>query len=96
VGSTPEQQALLADSVGLAVLVVLETLAPTKRVAFVLHDIFDLPFDEIAFIVDAPRPPHGSSPAAHDAEYRERPGFRCRSHPPASGRRRPPGCLTRR
>ncbi len=50
-GSDPEREALLADSVGLALLVVLETLTPAERVAFVLHDIFDLPFDEIAPIV---------------------------------------------
>ncbi len=47
----PEQETLLADSVGLAMLVVLETLAPPERVAFVLHDMFDLPFEEIAPIV---------------------------------------------
>ncbi|MGI8553321.1 MAG: RNA polymerase sigma factor SigJ [Dehalococcoidia bacterium] len=47
----PEQEALLADSVGLALLVVLETLAPAERLAFVLHDIFAVPFDEIAPIV---------------------------------------------
>ena len=46
-----EQEAELANSVGLALLVVLETLAPAERVAFVLHDVFDLPFDEIAPIV---------------------------------------------
>jgi RNA polymerase sigma-70 factor (ECF subfamily) len=48
----PEQEALLADSVGLALLVVLETLAPAERLAFVLHDMFAVPFDEIAPIVD--------------------------------------------
>ena len=53
----PEDEALLADSVGLAMLVVLETLAPAERLAFVLHDMFDLPFDEIAPIV-------GRSPTA--------------------------------
>lgn len=47
----PEQEALLADSVGLALLVVLQTLAPAERVAFVLHDMFDLSFDEIAEVV---------------------------------------------
>ncbi len=47
----PEHEALLADSVGLALLVVLETLAPAERLAFVLHDMFDLPFDQIAAIV---------------------------------------------
>ncbi|NVB85073.1 MAG: sigma-70 family RNA polymerase sigma factor [Kofleriaceae bacterium] len=50
-GASPEHQALLADGVGLALLVVLETLTPAERVAFVLHDIFDLSFDEIASIV---------------------------------------------
>jgi RNA polymerase sigma-70 factor (ECF subfamily) len=47
----PEREALLAESVGLALLVVLETLAPAERVAFVLHDVFSLSFDEIAPIV---------------------------------------------
>jgi RNA polymerase sigma factor (sigma-70 family) len=53
----PEHAALLADSVGLALLVVLETLAPLERLAFVLHDMFAVPFDQIAPIV-------GRSPAA--------------------------------
>jgi RNA polymerase sigma factor (sigma-70 family) len=48
----PEQQALLVDSVGLALLVVLETLAPAERLAFVLHDMFAVPFEDIAPIVD--------------------------------------------
>ena len=48
----PEQEALLADSVGIALLVVLDTLTPTERLAFVLHDIFAMPFDEIAPIVE--------------------------------------------
>jgi RNA polymerase sigma-70 factor, ECF subfamily len=56
-GVDPEQEALLADSVGLALLFVLETLAPPERLAFVLHDMFAMPFDEIAPIV-------GRSPAA--------------------------------
>jgi len=56
-GFEPEQEALLADSVGLALLVVLQTLAPAERVAFVLHDMFDLSFDEIGSVV-------GRSPAA--------------------------------
>jgi RNA polymerase sigma factor (sigma-70 family) len=51
-GIDPEHEALLADSVGLALLVVLETLSPPERLAFVLHDIFAVPFDEIAPIVD--------------------------------------------
>src|SRR6187200_2615877 len=50
--SDPESDAMLADSVGLALLVVLETLEPAERLAFVLHDIFDMPFAEIAPIVD--------------------------------------------
>jgi RNA polymerase sigma-70 factor (ECF subfamily) len=53
----PEQEALLANSVGLALLVMLERLTPAERLAFVLHDMFELPFDEIAPIV-------GRSPAA--------------------------------
>src|ERR1700677_3182211 len=51
-GTSPEHGALLADTVGLALLVVLETLAPAERVAFVLHDIFGMPFAEIAPIVE--------------------------------------------
>jgi RNA polymerase sigma factor (sigma-70 family) len=51
-GTDPEHEALLADSVGLALMVVLETLAPAERLAFVLHDMFAVPFDEIAPIVD--------------------------------------------
>jgi len=47
----PEQEALLADSIGLALLVVLDTLAPAERLAFVLHDVFAVPFEEIAPIV---------------------------------------------
>src|SRR6266404_4533640 len=56
-GPDPEHEALLAESVGLALLVVLETLAPAERLAFVLHDIFDMSFDEIGSIV-------GRTPAA--------------------------------
>ena len=56
-GVDPEDAALLADSVGLALQVVLDTLAPAERLAFVLHDMFDLPFDEIAPMV-------GRTPAA--------------------------------
>ena len=56
-GMDPEQEALLADSVGLALLVVLNTLNPAERLAFVLHDLFAVPFDEIAPIV-------GRSPTA--------------------------------
>jgi len=49
----PERDALLADSVGVALLVVLETLTPTERLAFVLHDTFDLSFEEIAAVIDS-------------------------------------------
>ena len=49
--SNPEQEALIADPVGLALLVVLETLAPHERLTFVLHDMFAVPSDEIASIV---------------------------------------------
>jgi RNA polymerase sigma factor (sigma-70 family) len=51
-GASPEHEVLLANTIGLALLVVLETLAPAERVAFVLHDIFDMPFEEIAPIVE--------------------------------------------
>ena len=51
-GVDPEHEALLADSVGLALLVVLETLSPAERLAFVLHDMFAVPFDEIAPMVE--------------------------------------------
>src|SRR2546427_945799 len=82
-GADPEREALLADSVGLALLVVLETLTPAERVAFVLHDMFDLPFDEIAPIVGrsptaarqlasrARRRVQGAD-AAHDADHTRR------------------------
>src|SRR6478752_7377207 len=51
-GTDPEHEAVLADSVGLALLVVLDTLTPAERLAFVLHDMFAVPFEEIAPIVD--------------------------------------------
>jgi len=51
-GSDPEHEALLADSVGLALLVVLDTLSPAERLSFVLHDMFAVPFEEIAAITD--------------------------------------------
>ena len=51
-GTDPEHEALLADSVGLALLVVLETLTPPERLAFVLHDMFGVPFEQIAPIVE--------------------------------------------
>jgi RNA polymerase sigma-70 factor (ECF subfamily) len=51
-GADPEHEAVLADSVGLALLVVLETLTPAERVAFVLHDLFAVPFDQIAELLE--------------------------------------------
>jgi RNA polymerase sigma factor (sigma-70 family) len=69
-GVEPEQEALLADSVGLALLVVLDTLAPAERLAFVLHDMFDIPFDEIAHIVD--RSPAAARQLASRARRRVR------------------------
>jgi RNA polymerase sigma-70 factor, ECF subfamily len=67
-GTDPEHEALLADSVGLALLVVLETLSPPERLAFVLHDIFAVPFDEIAPIVD--RSPEATRQLASRARRR--------------------------
>jgi RNA polymerase sigma-70 factor, ECF subfamily len=69
-GVDPEHEALLADSVGLALLVVLETLSPPERLAFVLHDIFGVPFDEIAPIVD--RSPEAARQLASRARRRVR------------------------
>jgi RNA polymerase sigma factor (sigma-70 family) len=66
----PEHEAVLADSVGLALLVVLETLSPPERLAFVLHDIFAMPFDEIAPIVD--RSPEAARQLASRARRRVR------------------------
>src|SRR5687767_3454937 len=66
----PEEEALLADSVGLALLVVLDSLSPAERLAFVLHDMFDLPFDEIAPMVD--RSPEAARQLASRARRRVR------------------------
>ncbi|MQA73424.1 MAG: sigma-70 family RNA polymerase sigma factor [Solirubrobacterales bacterium] len=66
----PEHEALLADSVGLALLVVLETLAPPERLAFVLHDMFGVPFEEVAPIVD--RSPAAARQLASRARRRVR------------------------
>jgi RNA polymerase sigma factor (sigma-70 family) len=67
-GTGPEHEALLADSVGLALLVVLDTLAPAERLAFVLHDMFALPFDEIAPIIE--RSPAATRKLASRARHR--------------------------
>src|ERR687894_2819380 len=69
-GTDPEHEALLADSVGLALLVVLETLNPAERLSFVLHDMFAVPFDEIAPIVD--RSPEAARQLASRARRRVR------------------------
>jgi RNA polymerase sigma factor (sigma-70 family) len=69
-GIDPEHEVLLADSVGLALLVVLETLSPPERLAFVLHDVFAVPFDEIAAIVD--RSPEAARQLASRARRRVR------------------------
>ncbi|HVW48103.1 MAG TPA: RNA polymerase sigma factor SigJ [Solirubrobacterales bacterium] len=69
-GTDPEHEALVADSVGLALLMVLETLGPAERLAFVLHDMFAVPFDEIAPIVD--RSPDAARQLASRARRRLR------------------------
>ena len=67
-GLDPEQEALLGDSIGLAMLVVLDSLTPAERVAFVMHDVFAVPFDEIAPIVG--RTPAAARPLASRARRR--------------------------
>ena len=69
-GTDPEHEAILADSVGLALLVVLETLSPPERLAFVLHDMFAVPFDEIAMILE--RSPEATRQLASRARRRVR------------------------
>ncbi|SEG94376.1 RNA polymerase sigma-70 factor, ECF subfamily [Nonomuraea solani] len=69
-GADPENETLMADSVGLALLVVLQTLEPTERLAFVLHDMFAVPFDEIAPIID--RTPAATRQIASRARRRVR------------------------
>src|SRR3954452_8305863 len=69
-GTDPEHEALLAHSVGLALLIVLETLTPAERLAFVLHDMFAVPFEEIAPIVE--RSPEATRQLASRARRRVR------------------------
>lgn len=76
----PASELQLAESVSSALLVVLETLAPVERVAFVLHDMFDLPFDEIARILDR------SEPATRQLASRARRRIQRRERGPESGR----------
>jgi RNA polymerase sigma factor (sigma-70 family) len=84
-GVDPEQEALLADSVGLALLVMLDRLNPAERLAFVLHDLFDLSFDEIASILERSPRRRDSSPAVRAGVFVERPSLPMLSLP-ASGR----------
>ncbi len=84
-GLSPEDEALLADSVGLALQVVLDTLAPAERLAFVLHDMFSVPFDEIAPIVG--RPAAAARQLASRARRRVR-GAEVPAPEPAIGRQR--------
>jgi RNA polymerase sigma-70 factor (ECF subfamily) len=70
VGADPEHEALLADAVGMALQVVLGTLSPAERLAFVLHDMFAVPFDEIAAMVD--RSPQATRQLASRARRRVR------------------------
>jgi RNA polymerase sigma factor (sigma-70 family) len=91
--SDPEEEALLAESIGLALLVVLDTLSPAERVAFVLHDMFGVPFEEIAPIVGRKRRRPAGWRAARAAACKGRtraprragsgtPGWSTRSSPP--------------
>src|SRR4051794_20692544 len=79
-GGDPEHQALLADAVGLALLVVLERLAPAERLAFVLHDLFAVPFEEIAPIVE--RTPAAARQLASRARRRVQGTARAPDAPP--------------
>src|SRR5829696_8216175 len=79
--TNPEHEALLADSVGLALLVVLETLSPAERLAFVLHDTFGVPFAEIAPIVG--RSPAAARKLARRGRVEAGPGRACRGQPGA-------------
>src|SRR5499427_7115761 len=84
-GSGPEHEALLADSIGPALLVILHTLAPAERLAFVLHDMFAVPFDEIASIVG--RSPAAARQLASRARRRVRGGATTSSSPGLSAQR---------
>jgi RNA polymerase sigma factor (sigma-70 family) len=89
-GIDPEQEALLADSVGLALLVVLDTLNPAERLAFVLHDIFAVPFDEIAPIVE--RSETATRQLASRARRRVRGGARVADADLTASRKAPAPC----
>jgi RNA polymerase sigma factor (sigma-70 family) len=93
-GTDPEHEAVLADSVGLALLVVLDTLTPAERLAFVLHDMFAVPFEEIAPIVE--RSPVATRQLASRARRRVQ---EARAHEEGPGRpdaERQPGEISRR
>jgi RNA polymerase sigma-70 factor, ECF subfamily len=85
IDDSPEDEALLADSVGVALLVVLESLTPAERLAFVLHDMFAVPFDEIAEILD--RSPDAARQLASRARRRVRGATPASSHDRAEQRR---------
>jgi RNA polymerase sigma factor (sigma-70 family) len=81
-GSDPEHEALLADSIGLALVIVLDTLSPAERIAFVLHDMFGVPFEEIAPIVGR------NAPAARQLASRARRRIRREDASPEADRLR--------
>jgi RNA polymerase sigma factor (sigma-70 family) len=96
-GTDPEHEAVLADSVGLALLVVLDTLTPAERLAFVLHDMFAVPFEEIAPIVE--RSPVATRQLASRARRRVQEARVQEAEPDASGdpdAERQPGEIARR
>ena len=85
-GPEPEREAVLADSVGLALLVVLDTLTPPERVAFVLHDLFAVPFDDVAAVLD--RSPAAARQLASRARRRVQSAAPDAAGPADAGRRR--------
>jgi RNA polymerase sigma factor (sigma-70 family) len=90
-GTDPEHEAVLADSVGLALLVVLDTLTPAERLAFVLHDMFGVPFEEIAPVVE--RSPVATRQLASRARRRVQ---EARTQEEGPGAERQPGEISRR
>lgn len=91
--SDPEQEAILADSVGLALLVVLDRLNPAERLAFVLHDLFDFSFDEIAPIVD--RSPEQQQATPSKCTARATGHLRPSQPPRVRGLRTPPSSMAK-
>src|SRR5919107_5151679 len=84
-GPEPEHEAVLADSVGLALLVVLDTLTPPERLAFVLHDLFAVPFDDVAAVPD--RSPAATRQLASRARHRVQNAAPGAAGPTDAGRR---------